>query len=178
MKWTLALAVCLSLGIGACGDDKGSPTGSNDTPGAQLVGAWTFESSNIVEVFGEFFRRFLTALGVSEEEIEATLAELANSPPSSGPVQDQMILNADNTWTGGDQSGTWSVEGDRLTMSATTEEGEEVTPLTYVISGDRLTLTLDVEELLAVVSAEEQQAMEQMGIDLSNSLVIVLVRAD
>ncbi len=178
MKWTLALAVCLSLGIGACGDDK-SPTGSNDTPGAQLVGAWTFESSNIVEVFGEFFRRFLAALGLSEEQIDAALEELANSPPSSGPIQEQVVFNADNTWAGGEASGTWSVEGDRLTISRTSEEeGEEVTPFTYSISGDRLTLTLDVEELLAVVSAEEQQAMEQMGIDLSNSLVIVLVRAD
>ena len=178
MRWTLALALCLSLGIGACGDDKGSPTGSNDTPGAQLVGAWTFESSNIVEVFGEFFRRFLAALGLSEEQIDAALEELANSPPSSGPVQDQMVFNADNTWAGGEASGTWSVDGNRLTMSGTTEEGEEVTPFTYSISGDRLTLTLDVEELLAVVSAEEQQAMEQMGIDLSNSLVIVLIRTN
>ena len=178
MKWTLALALCLSLGIGACSDDNGNPTSSNDTPGAQLVGAWTFESSNIVEVFGEFFRRFLAALGASEEEIEAALEELANSPPNSGPVQDQMVFNADNTWAGGEASGTWSVDGNRLTMSAIMEEGEEVTPLTYVISGDRLTLTLDLEESLTVVSAEERQAMEQMGIDLSSSLVIVLVRAD
>jgi len=46
------------------------------------------------------------------------------------------------------------------------------------VSLDRLTLTLDVENLLSVVSAAEQQAMEAMGIDLSNSLVIVLAKAN
>jgi hypothetical protein len=182
MKRTVLLAVCLSLGMGACssdGDNKGNPTGSGDVAGSELVGAWSFESSNIVEVFGEFFRQFLAAFGASEEEIAAALEELENSPPSSGPFQEQLILNADNTWSGGEGSGTWSAEGDHLTITGTSAEGEEeITPFTYSISGDRLTLTLDVEDLLAVVSEAEQQAMQQMGIDLSNSLVIVLVRAN
>ena len=106
------------------------------------------------------------------------MEELANSPPKSGPVQEQLILNADHTWDGGDESGSWSVEGDRLTISGTSEEGVETTVFTNSISGDRLTLTLDVENLLSVVSAAEQQAMEAMGIDLSNSLVIVLAKAN
>ena len=54
MRGTLLLAMCLSLGVGACGDDdggNGNPAGSDGVAGSELVGAWTFESSNIVEVF-------------------------------------------------------------------------------------------------------------------------------
>ena len=144
MKTTL-LSATLLCALLACGDDK--PT-EPEPPDNALVGNWRFSGSELPQASADRFLENLRVLGIDSSTAVTLVSEFKASIDRG--TQDSGFsvwrINADGTWSDNDGgSGTYTVAGDRLTVSSTdnpTLSGR------YFVTDTALTFDVAILELL------------------------------
>ena len=149
MKRLLAASIALILASGIIACDTG-PTG----PEANLVGTWTFEGTDFVEVLAQRLEDFLVEQGVSRTDAEAFVdAAFADTEEYFRNLRSTDRYNADNTWEDNSgNKGTWRIEEDDIII---TDEDGDVTRAGYFLDGDDLTIIFTKAQFLAVLRQAE-----------------------
>jgi hypothetical protein len=128
----ILLLLSLFIYFGCSDDDDDNPTNSTDPVPSALVGTWWFDSASI-------------------NGVPATLDDLSFTDTSQTM---SITFNSDRTWSSAEyyndievfsQSGTFTVNGDTLTVTRTMMDGAPINPpesykATYSISSNELTL--------------------------------------
>lgn len=139
----LAVALAALVAFPACGgDDK-----------AGLVGTWELHLPSAIKGSGEFFKSKVAEMPEEQREMAQGMFDnmLKAMEASSGTV----VVNADGTWTSTirmpdfpsleltdtKEAGTWKLDGDKVTVTATTEDGKKLDKpkvRTGTLKGDEL----------------------------------------
>ncbi len=142
---TASIAIILATaGVTGCGEDKG-PTG----PGADLVGTWIFEGTDLVEVLAPRFLEHAVEQGMSRSEAEAIVDEAFSNAEEGFPSWHSTLrFDGDGTWKDDrGERGSWRIEGGVLIST----DGHGLVELwEHILDGDDLTLILTKERLLSL----------------------------
>ena len=144
MKTLAASIILAAAGLTACGGDKG-PAG----PGADLVGTWIFEGTDLVEVLAPRFLEYAVEQGMSPSDAEAVVDEaFANAEEGFQSWHSTLRFDGDGTWKDDrGEGGAWRIEGGVL---ISTDEHGLIERWEYILDGDDLTLILTKESLLSL----------------------------
>ncbi|RKX29739.1 MAG: hypothetical protein DRP47_00915 [Candidatus Zixiibacteriota bacterium] len=137
LGWFILVAL-LSFVIAGCGDDNATGNNDGNVP-AELTGAWTFSSVTLdgsAQDLAEFF----------EWDASAVSAQVIISADFT---QEYRELNNQNyvLWYDG---GTFSIDGQNLTMIDTSQEGQTIDPDTtfsgtWEVNGNQATLIMSMD---------------------------------
>ena len=149
MKRLLAASIALILASGIIACDTG-PTG----PEADLVGTWTFEGTDLIEVFSQRFEAFLVNQGWSRTGAKAFVdVAFADAEEYVRNLRSMERYNADSTWEDNHgNKGTWRIEDDDLII---TNEDGAITRARYFLDGDDLTIIFTKAQFLAILRQAE-----------------------
>ena len=117
MKTTL-LSATLLCALLACSDDKPTEPEQPDNP---LVGNWRFSGSELPQTSADRLLENLRVIGYDSSTAVTLVSEFKAliDTGTQGSGFSVWRINADGTWSDNDgESGTYTVAGDRLTVSS------------------------------------------------------------
>ncbi len=163
---TASIAFILATaGVTGCGEGKG-PTG----PGADLVGTWIFEGTDLVEVLAPRFLEYAVEQGMSRSDAEAIVDEaFANAEEGFPSWHSTIRFDGDGTWKDDrGEKGTWGIEGDVL---ISTDGHGLIERWEYILDGDDLRLILTKESLLSLSRQIDDSDARKAGYEFYSGLL-------